>query len=101
MPLTRRINAQIQNRHFGTVPGDVVLGHQFSVSCSRRVAPSDDAITKDIKARMSSEPLLKDASINVTTHGQVVTLSGQVPDDSEHLAAYDIAIIRARKALPR
>jgi len=50
---------------------------------------------------MSSEPLLKDASINVTTHGQVVTLSGQVPDDSEHLAAYDIAIIRARKALPR
>lgn len=36
----------------------------------------------DIKAKMFSDPLLKNASIDVTTHGQVVTLTGQVPDDS-------------------
>lgn len=63
----------------------------FSASCSRLVAQSDDAITKDIKAKMSSDPLLKNASVNVTTHGRVVTLTGQVPDDSAHLAVYKIA----------
>jgi BON domain len=62
-----------------------------SVSCSRLVAPSDDAITKDIKAKMFSDPLLKNASVDVTTHGHVITLTGQVPDDSAHLAAYQIA----------
>ena len=63
----------------------------FSVACSRLVAPSDDAITKDIKAKMFSDPLLKNASIDVTTHGHVVTLTGQVADDSAHLAVYKLA----------
>ena len=64
----------------------------FSVSCSRLVRPSDDAITKDIKAKMFSDPLLKNAAIDVATHGQIVTLTGQVADDSAHLAAYKIAV---------
>jgi len=63
----------------------------FTVSCTRLVRQSDDAITKDIQAKMLSDPLLKDASIDVTTHGHVVTFTGQVPDDSAHLAAYGIA----------
>lgn len=49
------------------------------------------AITEDIKATISSDPLLKNSSANVATHGRVVTLTGQVPDDSAHLAAYKIA----------
>ena len=63
----------------------------FTVSCSRLLPQGDAAITKDIKAKMSSDPLLKNSSINVVTHGRVVTLTGQVPDDSAHLAAFKIA----------
>lgn len=63
----------------------------LSVSCSRQLRPSYDAITKDIKAKMFSDPLLKKASVEVTTRGHVVTLKGQVADDSAHLAAYQIA----------
>jgi BON domain len=40
---------------------------------------------------MFSEPLLKNASVDVSTHGGVVTLAGRVPDDAAHLAAYKIA----------
>ncbi|PYT79224.1 MAG: hypothetical protein DMG40_17070 [Acidobacteria bacterium] len=67
------------------------LAGGFTVSCSRLLLPSDAAITKDIKGKMSSDPLLKNASVGVSTHGHVVTLTGQVPDDSAHLAAYKIA----------
>ena len=63
----------------------------FSVSCSRLGAPSDDAIATDIKAKMFSEPSLKSASVDVSSKGGVVTLSGQVPDDAARLAAYKIA----------
>jgi BON domain-containing protein len=63
----------------------------FTASCSRLGTPSDDAITTDIKAKMFSEPLLKNASVDVSTHGGVVTLTGQVPDDGAHLAAFKIA----------
>lgn len=69
----------------------VLLAGSFTVSCARLAAPGDDAITKDIKAKIFSDPLLKNASIDVTTHGQVVTLTGQVPDDSAHSAAYRTA----------
>lgn len=69
----------------------VLLAGSFTVSCPRLAALSDDAITKDIRAKMFSDPLLKNASIDVTAHGHVVTLTGQVPDDSAHLAAYKIA----------
>lgn len=76
----------------------VLLAGSFTVSCPRLEAPGD-AITKDIKAKMLSDPLLKNASIDVTTHGQVVTLTGQVPDDSAHLRL--TGSLPARKGLPR
>lgn len=53
---------------------------------------ADDAsITTDIKAKMFSEPTLKSASVDVSSKDGVVTLSGEVPDDSARLAAYKIA----------
>jgi hypothetical protein len=53
--------------------------------------PDDAAITTDIKAKMYSEPSLKAASVEVSSRGGEVTLTGQVPDDSARLAAYKIA----------
>ena len=73
----------------------LLLVVSFAASCSRLRAPSDNAITTDIKAKMFSEPMLKNASVDVSTHGGVVTLTGQVPDDSAHLAAFKIEIGRA------
>src|SRR5260370_19996950 len=69
----------------------LLLALTFSVSCSRLGAPSDDAITTDIKAKMFSEPALKNAAVDVSSKGGVVTLAGQVPDDAARLAAYKIA----------
>jgi hypothetical protein len=69
----------------------LLLAAGVTASCSRLGAPSDDAITTDIKAKMFSEPTLKNASVDVSTHGGVVTLAGQVPDETAHLAAYKIA----------
>jgi hypothetical protein len=69
----------------------LLLAISFTASCSRFAAPSDDAITTDIKAKMFSEPTLKNASIDVSSKGGVVTLAGQVPDDAARLAAYKIA----------
>ena len=69
----------------------LLLAISFTASCSRLGAPSDDAITTDIKAKMFSEPALKNASVDVSSKGGVVTLTGQVPDDAARLAAYKIA----------
>ncbi len=69
----------------------LLLALTMSVSCSRLGAPSDDAIATDIKAKMFSEPALKNASVDVSSKGGVVTLTGQVPDDAARLAAYKIA----------
>ncbi len=69
----------------------LLLAISFTASCSRLGAPSDDAITTDIKAKMFSEPTLKNASVDVSSKGGVVTLTGQVPDDAARLAAYKIA----------
>src|SRR6266849_2190373 len=63
----------------------------ISVSCSRIGAPSDDAITTDIKAKMFSEPALKIATVDVASKHGEVTLTGQVPDDATRLAASNIA----------
>src|SRR5207253_10308334 len=49
------------------------------------------AITTDLKAKMFSEPALKSANLNVTTKDGVVTLTGEVPDDTARLAAYKLA----------
>ena len=69
----------------------LVLTSAMSVSCSRIGAPSDDAITTDIKAKMFSEPALKAATVDVVSKNGEVTLAGQVPDDAARLAAYKIA----------
>lgn len=69
----------------------LLLAVGFTASCGRFGAPSDDAITTDIKAKMFSEPALKNASVDVSSKGGVVTLTGQVPDDTARLAAYKIA----------
>ncbi len=69
----------------------LLLALTFSVSCSRLGAPSDDAIATDIKAKMFSEPALKNASVDVASKSGEVTLTGQVPDDAARLAAYKIA----------
>lgn len=69
----------------------LLLALTMSVSCSRLGAPSDDTIATDIKAKMFSEPALKNASVDVSSKGGVVTLTGQVPDDAARLAAYKIA----------
>jgi BON domain len=62
-----------------------------STSCGKMGKPDDAAITTDIKAKMYSEPSLKAASVDVSSRGGEVTLTGQVPDDSARLAAYKIA----------
>src|SRR5258708_378539 len=69
----------------------LVLTSAMSVSCSRIGAPSDDAITTDIKAKMFSEPALKGATMDVVSKHGEVSLTGQVPDDAARLAAYKIA----------
>src|SRR5437899_3322474 len=69
----------------------LLLAISFTASCSRLGAPSDDAITTDIKAKMFSEPALKNAAVDVSSKGGVITLTGQVPDDAARLAAYKIA----------
>jgi hypothetical protein len=69
----------------------LLLVLSLSVSCSRIGAPSDDAIATDIKARMFSEPALKSATVDVSSKGGEVTLTGQVPDDAARLAAFKIA----------
>lgn len=61
----------------GSFVAMVFLAGSFTVSCSRLLAPSDAAITKDIKAKMFSDTLLKNSSINVATHGHVVILTGR------------------------
>jgi len=63
----------------------------FAVSCNKLGKPDDAAITTDIKAKMFSDPSLKAATVEVSTHGGEVTLSGQFPDDAARLAAYKIA----------
>jgi hypothetical protein len=60
-------------------------------SCNTLGKPDDAAITTDIEAKMFSDPVLKSASIDVSSRGGEVTLTGQVPDDSARLAAYKIA----------
>jgi BON domain-containing protein len=78
-------------RKFKIIALLLLLAISFTASCSRFGAPSDDAITTDIKAKMFSEPTLKNASLDVSSKGGVVTLAGQVPDDAARLAAYKIA----------
>jgi len=60
----------------------------FLFACNK---PTDDSITTQIKAKMYSEPLLKNVSVTVATKDGTVTLTGVVPDDAARLAAQNIA----------
>lgn len=61
----------------------------LAVSCNHQ--PADDAIATQIRAKMFSEPTLKAASIDVTSKDGIVTLSGQLPDETARLTARTIA----------
>lgn len=63
----------------------------LSVSCSRFQKRSDDAIVTDIKAKMFSDPALNASDLKIVSAGGVVTISGNVPDETAHLNAYKIA----------
>src|SRR5229473_7662739 len=52
---------------------------------------NDAAITTNIKARMFSDPQLKTATLDVSAKNGVVTLTGQVPDDSARSQAFKLA----------
>jgi len=53
---------------------------------------ADDAgIVTNIQSQMFAEPQLKNASVQVASNSGEVTLSGTVPSDAAHLAAYKIA----------
>ena len=71
--------------------GLVLLIGGLQASCGKMGKPDDAAITTDIKAKMFSETSLKSATVDVSSRGGEVTLTGQVPDDSARLAAYKIA----------
>lgn len=66
-----------------------VLAVALAAGCSKK--PDDAALVTNIKSQMFSDPQLKDASLQVTSSGGEVTLSGLVPSDAAHLEAYKIA----------
>jgi hypothetical protein len=87
-----RLPKSFYRLHFAMIPLlFVILAGSLVSSCNKMMKPDDAAITTDIKAKMFSEPLLKAASVDVSSRGGEVTLTGQVPDDSARLAAYKIA----------
>lgn len=75
------------NRHRSVI-SVLFLGALLAVACNK---VNDDTITTQIKAKMYSEPLLKAASVNVSSKDGIVTLTGVVPDDGARLAAENIA----------
>jgi BON domain-containing protein len=54
-------------------------------------ARNDAAITTNIKAKMFSDPQLKTATLDISAKNGVVTLTGQVPDDSARSEAFKLA----------
>lgn len=66
-----------------------VLAMAFVSACN--AAPNDAAIATDIKAKMFSDPQLKDSNLQVTVTKGQVTLAGSVPSDGARLAAYKLA----------
>lgn len=66
----------------------LVLALSFAVACNKA---NDDTITTEIKSKMFSDPLLKSATLTVTSKDGIVTLTGTVPDDAARVAARNIA----------
>jgi osmotically-inducible protein OsmY len=53
--------------------------------------PDDNKITRDIRARLKAEPTYKFNSVNVSSSGGVVRLSGLVDDPGQRKRAEEIA----------
>jgi hypothetical protein len=66
-----------------------VLAIALAAGCSK--TSDDAALVTQIKSQMFSDAQLRDASLQVTSSGGEVTLSGTVPNDAAHLEAYKIA----------
>jgi hypothetical protein len=60
------------------------------VGCSNS-RPTDAAITQEIQSKLFASAQAKTASLEVSTNGGVVTLTGTAPNDAAHLEAYKIA----------
>ena len=75
----------------GTTSGSSVANSTATPSTSMARAGDDTAITAKVKTALVSEPGLKSTSIDVTTQGAVVTLSGEVPSALEKARAVQIA----------
>jgi hypothetical protein len=65
----------------------VALG--LGVGCSR--GRSDQQIATDIKAKMYSDPQLRESSLDVTAKDGEVTLTGEVPSDAARYQAFKLA----------
>ena len=61
----------------------------LAAGCSS--AQKDQALSTDIKARMFSDPQVKQANVDVAVKDGEATLSGEVPDDGARYEAYKIA----------
>ncbi|MGH9775878.1 MAG: BON domain-containing protein [Candidatus Acidiferrales bacterium] len=66
-----------------------VIATIFTGACS--FGRSDTAIATDIKAKMFSDPQLKDSGVQVAVSKGIVTLSGPVSSDAARLDAYKLA----------
>jgi len=61
----------------------------LDAACSKAI--SDDAIATEIKAKMFSDPQVKNANIALTVKHGEVTLSGEVPSDAARYQAFKLA----------
>ena len=66
-----------------------LLAIALAAGCAKR--PDDAALVTNIKSQMFFDSQLKDASLQVTSSGGQVTLSGTVPSDAARYEAYKIA----------
>ena len=65
----------------------VAMALAILAGCSRKATPTDAQITIEIQSKLYSDAAIKSREINVQAANGVVTLSGQVSDDSERAAA--------------
>ena len=66
-----------------------LLAIAVAAGCAKK--PDDAALVTNIKSQMFSDSQLKDSSLQVTSNGGVVTLSGTAASDTARYEAYKIA----------
>jgi hypothetical protein len=69
----------------------VVLAASLAVAVGCSSAKRDEAISTDLKAKMFSDPQLKDANLQVAVNKGEVTLTGSVPSDAARYEAFKLA----------